>query len=317
VIVTGAAVGPAWSPAHRSIAYFQDGIRVVDLALTDDRQLAPPWLHLKPEQPSWSPDGSSVAYWAALDSSPTIVVSQLDGTTRTFPVKDGLESPIVWGSTGSLLAANRDGYVRIDLSTSAQRQILGARGSPTFPQPTFTGATFSRDGSSLAYSTGGECRDRLGIYVAKPDGSDPRRISNSCRIVGTEGPDVLHGDWSRVVLGLGGDDTLYADDTGYYFQANTLYGGAGNDTLYGGHGDDTLYGGPGDDVIDAGLGSDVINGGAGHDHIDAGRGADVIYARDGEIDWIDCGKPGYAKRDVVYADRVDVVASDCKVVHRR
>jgi hypothetical protein len=205
--------------------------------------------------------------------------------------------------------------IRVDLATGG-RKIPGAR-QASFLLPSIRVAVFSPDGSSLAYSAGGECRDRLGIYVAKSDGSDPRRISYSCRILGSDGPDVLHAAWSRVVLGLGGNDTLYADDTGYYFEANTLYGGPGNDTLVGGTGYDTLYGGPGNDRITGGPGNDILIGGPGNDHLDAGGGGDTIYAQDGERDWIACGKPAYNRRDVVYADEIDVVAPDCKVVHRR
>jgi hypothetical protein len=44
----------------------------------------------------------------------------------------------------------------------------------------------------------------------------------------------------------------------------------------------------------------------------------VIHAADGQRDWIGCGPSGYGKagRDIVYADRADVVASDCGIVHR-
>jgi Ca2+-binding RTX toxin-like protein len=174
----------------------------------------------------------------------------------------------------------------------------------------------SPDGRLLAYSAGGECRDRLGIYVANADGTDRRRLTNSCRIVGTAGPDVLHADWSRVVLGLGGDDTLYADDTGYFFEGNTLYGGPGDDALIGGSGQDILDGGPGDDTLVGGANNDTLTGGRGHDHVDGGGGGDTIYARDGERDWITCGPNAYNRRDTVYADQFDVVAKDCELVHR-
>lgn len=87
---------------------------------------------------------------------------------------------------------------------------------------------------------------------------------------------MLHGDFSQVVVGLGG-----------------------NDTLTGGPSSDTLIGGP------------------GHDHIEGDGGGDTIYARDGQRDWITCGANSYDRRDVVYADRVDVVAPDCEIVHRR
>jgi hypothetical protein len=54
---------------------------------------------------------------------------------------------------------------------------------------------------------------------------------------------VLHGT-SRRSCGLGGDDNLRADDTYYYFDGDSLYGGAGNDTLSEATAQ-TLYGGPG------------------------------------------------------------------------
>jgi RTX calcium-binding nonapeptide repeat (4 copies) len=89
-----------------------------------------------------------------------------------------------------------------------------------------------------------------------------------------------------------------ADDTFYYFDGNTLYGGPGDDRLVGGSGQDVLAGGP------------------GNDHIDGGGGGDTIDARDGERDWITCGKNAYNRRDRVYADKFDVIASDCEVVRR-
>ena len=140
-------------------------------------------------------------------------------------------------------------------------------------------------------------------------------------MIGTDGPDVLHGSFSQVVVGLAGNDTLYADDTYYYFDGNTLYGGPGNDNLFGGYGQDILYGGPGNDTIFGGPSKDALNGGPGRDHIDAGGGNDVIGARDGERDWITCGTTldgsGLGEHDIVYADRIDVVARDCEVTHRR
>jgi Ca2+-binding RTX toxin-like protein len=65
---------------------------------------------------------------------------------------------------------------------------------------------------------------------------------------------------------------------------------------------------------------DVLVGGGGNDHIYGGGGNDTIGAQDGERDWISCGTNGahsVPDRDVVYADRVDNVARDCEVVHRR
>jgi Ca2+-binding RTX toxin-like protein len=89
----------------------------------------------------------------------------------------------------------------------------------------------------------GVARTGAGIYVANADGTAIRRLSNDCRVVGTAGPDALHGSFSQIVLGLGGSDRLYADDPGTFFEGDTLNGGPGNDALIGGYARDTLIGG--------------------------------------------------------------------------
>lgn len=50
------------------------------------------------------------------------------------------------------------------------------------------------------------------------------------------------------------------------------------------------------------------------------NGTQIVFAgnrQDGQRDWIGCGKPGYKKRDVVSADKIDVIAPSCNVVHLR
>ena len=261
---------------------------------------------------TWSPDGTMLAFKS---DATTLTVVPIGGKERTFTV-DNLASnvSIVWSADGRAISiAGNDGLVALDVSTGA-RHIVAAI-------PRMSGPAFSPDGTRIVYSAGGECRDRSGLYVVGADGTGARRVSNSCRVIGTDGPDVLHGSFSQVVVGLAGNDTLYADDTYYYFDGDTLYGGPGADKLVGGYGQDVLYGGPGNDTLSGGPSIDTLIGGPGHDHIDGGGGRDVIGAQDGERDWITCGTTARGsdirERDVVYADRVDVVARDCEVVHRR
>ncbi len=55
------------------------------------------------------------------------------------------------------------------------------------------------------------------------------------------------------------------------------------------------------------------------DRIAAQAGRDFVHARDGVRDVVLCGtnRGGTPERDEVWADRIDQVARDCEIVHRR
>jgi hypothetical protein len=304
---------PAWAPNSGRLAYeaglSNPAIHVVNADGSGNTILTAGSTKANSE-PQWSPDGSRLAFWSRTGSTYALTVKPVaGGAAVVYSIQRANGAAIAWqpGST-TVFASAFAGFVGIDVATGKRHILVG-----------IPAGVFSRDGKRITWAAGGECRDRVGIYVANADGTQQRRLTNSCRIIGTPGSDVLHADFSRVVLGLGGNDTLYADDTYYFFDGNTLYGGPGNDRLIGGFGQDILNGGPGNDTLTGGPSIDTLIGGPGHDHIEGGGGGDTIYARDGQRDWISCGKNGYGKggRDVVYADLADVVASDCEIVHRR
>ena len=99
--------------------------------------------------------------------------------------------------------------------------------------------------------------------------------------LGTGGADTIYGirfGGSPVdrIYGRGGNDTIYAQGVNSYeFNANWLYGEAGNDRLYGGRGDDVLEGGTGRDVIQGYQGDDLLTGGRGRDKTYGGQGDDT------------------------------------------
>ena len=157
---------------------------------------------------------------------------------------------------------------------------------------------------------------------------------------GTDGDDTLVGSRTADVLyGFAGHDGLY--------------GGAGDDLLAGGppsrdwpSGDfsrrERLIGGAGDDVLRSHLGASVLMDSYGSNRFDsrdpltdchvklprralasggprcmnyvlAGRGDDIVQARDGNLDFIQCG----GGRDLAVVDRIDDVSADCERVRRR
>ncbi len=305
------AYAPAWAPKGHRIAYVANDpgvVQVVNSNGSGDSGFLPTTAETSAAVPVWSPDGTELAYLTNGTSAVSVVVMRLGKPEIAFPVPGALTNgALAWPAEGSTIyVVGQRGLIAIDAASGKRRAML--RGIPD--------VVFSPDGKRFAYAAGGECRDRVGIYVANAEGTDRHRITNSCRVVGTPGPDVLHGSFSQVVLGLDGNDTLYADDTYYVVDGDTLYGGSGNDTLVGGYGQDTLYGGPGNDTLTGGPSADILNGGPGQDHIEGGGGGDTIYAVDGRRDWITCGKNGYFRRDTVYADQHDVVEKDCEIVHR-
>lgn len=303
-----------WSPAGDRIAYQKYAFGMYDIHVVEpngsgDMNLTPED-DLQSVRPIWAPDGQSIAY-IKYARNPEIHVVELGGLSRHIRVKNRMTNgEIAWFPDGRRIAVeSNSGLVAVDVATSRVRKWL----------PFGTGLTWSRDGTQLAFSAGGECRDRHGIYVARGDGAGVRRITNDCRIFGTAGPDRLVGTGlADLLVGLGGNDKLEARDPGY--MGDTLEGGVGNDVLIGDLRNDTLEGGTGADVLRGGPSGDLLIGGPGRDVIYGQGGLDVIHARDGTRDRLSCGtnrdNNTRPERDAVYADRLDRVSRDCEVVHR-
>jgi Ca2+-binding RTX toxin-like protein len=305
---------PAWSPDGSAIA-FQGGspansdIHVIAPDGTGNRTLADgPGAQLEPR---WSPDGTRIAFLTQPGPGEPFrlgVVGAAGAGLRTYP-GPGVSNPgrFSWAPDGRSIY-----FLGSDLRIKQLTLPAGA-----VRRTAFDGVPiWSPDGSAATFTSGGECRDRLGVYAVNPDGHG-RRITNDCRIVGTAGNDTLRGtDLADVLVGLAGNDRLFAVDSGYV--GDTLRGGTGNDVLSGGFRLDTLAGGPGDDLVYGGPSGDTLTGGTSRDHLNGQGGRDTIYAADGQRDWITCGTnaPGTPERDTVSADRHDVVARDCEIVHR-
>jgi Tol biopolymer transport system component len=351
---TGAGATPAWSPDSRQIAFW-DGARSLSVIAIDGTGLTwiaagafPDWspdgtriayVGGSPEnpdvyvvsaeggdpallaggagaqlEPKWSPDGTRVAFLTqdAVGTPFGLAVARADGTDVRSYLGPGVSNPdaFSWLPSGDAIVYARDygqGLFRLDL-TSGKAERLTAFGGHPAPSP---------DGRRIAFFGGGECRDRSGIYVARADGKRATRVTNDCRVIGTENDDRLVGtQLADVIVGLGGNDRLKARSPGYV--GDTALGGEGDDILLGGYRGDILKGGRGDDHLIASLSGDWLYGGPGRDTIEAGGGRDEIYARDGRRDVIICGtnRNRASERDKVWADDHDDVAGDCEHVYR-
>jgi Ca2+-binding RTX toxin-like protein len=136
--------------------------------------------------------------------------------------------------------------------------------------------------------------------------------------------DNIHSDLERV-YGTSANDVFIGTSNADDFSGNSgndeIHGGGGGDLLTGDSGDDTLFGDAGDDKVQGREGADVVDGGSGRDQLYGDRDSctysctydpDQIFARDGELDTVDCG--GGADRAQV--DGLDVVAF-CTSVDRQ
>ncbi len=90
---------------------------------------------------------------------------------------------------------------------------------------------------------------------------------------------AAYGNW--VITGTDYNDALYGADSPAG-NADTIFGGAGNDRIFGYEGNDELHGGAGNDTIYGGNGVDTLFGDAGNDRLDGGVGADTMSGGAGD-----------------------------------
>ena len=195
---------PAWSPDGRRIAFTRnqdegesttftsDEVFVMDADGSDVRQLTPEEVGMSSGQPTWSPDGSQIAYvrgQAVASVVPSrygdlFVVSVDDSEAAPRRLTDGPDTDPDWSPDGRTMAftrgenlsnemANDDLYV-LDLATGATRRL-----TRTPPGVFEAGAAWSPDGSRIAFArmTGTSQFDgTASIHVISPDGTGERLV---------------------------------------------------------------------------------------------------------------------------------------------
>ncbi len=195
---------PAWSPDGRRIAFTRnqdegesttftsDEVFVMDADGSDVRQLTPDEIGMSSGQPTWSHDGSQIAYVRGQSVASVVpsrygdlfVVSADGGEATRSRLTDGPDTDPDWSPDGRTIAftrgenlsnekANDDLYV-LDFATGATNQL-----TRTPPGVFESAAAWSPDGSLIAFarSTGTSQFDGMSrIYVINRDGTGERLV---------------------------------------------------------------------------------------------------------------------------------------------
>jgi Ca2+-binding RTX toxin-like protein len=267
--------GPVWSPDGTEIA-LSTATRL--LAIAADGSGSRSLFDGDNANPSWSFDGSKVAFERALlgrweiwiaDRSGLGAQAAIDGPGNNhFPEWSPSENNLAF------LSDSNGGYAlyvkRFDGGAAPTKLVSAVQ--PSSPP------RWSPSGAQIAVAAAPEC-ERSGIYVVDVQGpAHPSRRSNQCVISGTSGADTIYGTpFFDAIYGLGGNDALFGGGGN-----DIIYGGAGNDSIGGGPGNDVIYGGPGNDILSGGIGNDTIYAGPGRDKIGCGPGNDTAYIGPGD-----------------------------------
>jgi Tol biopolymer transport system component len=211
----------------------------------------------------WSPDSRSVVFMAQNDRGqyrpPKIYVAAADASYVRRLVQGFATSP-EWSPRGDWIAYTR----QVSSRREDRRYLMLARpdGSRVRRVMRAESGRWLRDGRRMLSSGSGACR-RSGILEIDVFRRTVKRLTNRCRVDGTERSDLLRGTALR----------------------DLVYGFAGDDTIQGRGGDDALFGGPGADRLLARDGRrDTVDCGSGRDQAvvdrrDVVRGCERVRSR--------------------------------------
>jgi Tol biopolymer transport system component len=226
-------------------------------------------------QPVWSPDGQRLAY-VVLDAnrqSVGLAVAQADGSGQ-MRLTDGRVLSPAWSPDGSTIAFARA------LRASGEIDVIEPDGTDertvASGAVSFPEPVWSPSGDAIAYARQEEptTTGSAGIGLVSPDGTNRRIIQTSL-----PGADLSYPAWRRPA------------PLPTHRRACVITGTPGADVLRGKNRGDVLYGGAGDDRIYGAGGNDILVGGPGHDRLYGGPGRDVFQALDATRDYL-FGGPG-------------------------
>lgn len=261
------ATFPSWSTNDRVVFAVAGHIDVIDADGSNLKQLTPGEYD---SDPSWSPDGSEIAFITGGDDH--LAVMNADGTgvrmLSPLPSRTPAWSPDGRTIVFSAKQAHNSDIYSIGVDGAGQRRLTRNAAQEITP-------TFIAGGHSILFgSNRGRGVDSGDLWVMDADGSHqhilvpraPTRASDGrrCTVTGTSAVDTLIATpTADVVCAFGGNDGAL--------------GRKGNDVLEGGPGSDILDGGEGNDLILARDGKpDIVRGGPGFDRAQVDKGLDDV-----------------------------------------
>ena len=217
-------------------------------------------------RPSWSPDGTQIAYEAGVEHDIWLAAADGSGATNLTETSDELEVSPHFSPDGSSILFNRinNSYTETD---AILYDIASGLEDNLTNTPGVTDGAFgwSPDGQKIMGNTLAD------LFVMDRDGANVVPLHTGlapdwqplCTITGTDAGEPITGTSARdIICAGGGNDTIKSGD--------------GDDIVFGGSGNDRLVGGPGGDILSGQEGSDTILPGPDNDFVVGGDGTDTV-----------------------------------------
>src|SRR5215207_2018195 len=272
----------------------------IDADGTNQQQLTTTTSRISDEQPSISPDGTTVAFASNLHWHTSgvdqldIYVMKADGTGEsrrltfdgapTYPLEMRSQNP-AWSPDGSRIAyestrsgnseiwvMNADGTGEPVNVSNHESWDSDPAWSPDDTQITFMSRRAGQD-DIWAVDAPPIAPTTAAAFSALDVGADAAMAASAPRNL-TANSSIRAGspDWGTAPSG-GGSVCTISGTSG----ANTLNGTSGADVICGLGGNDTVYGAGGNDVIKGGSGSDTLKGQGDDDQVIGNAGSDKLF----------------------------------------
>ncbi len=161
---------PTWSADGRSITYMAHeeenaGVYVLDIETGEAKRVIPGF---EGAIPSWSPDGRQMVL-TDTDAGAIVIVDLESGEITPVPHEAERGSYATWSKAGPhLVFEGPGGIFRTDTDGKNTKKLSNTPDANEWP-------SFSRDGTLVAYGSGGD--EEKNLWIVGADGTDARQLS--------------------------------------------------------------------------------------------------------------------------------------------